>query len=692
MTTDPEPVASDDEVVAAVGRFTDGASRSELQTVLADRIGERTLRSRLATLVRTGRLLKLGDRRWTRYALPEPVADDRAQVEDALSAAGRRSLQRLEAPTDSRPAARYRRDYARAYVPNATRWLDDAERARLHELCTVTGTEQPAGTYARNILDRLLIDLSFNSSRLEANTYSLLDTRRLIELDVEAEGHDPREAQMIRNHRDAIEFLVENADETGFDRRTVLNLHAALASELLPDPLDAGRLRTVPVSIGHSTYVPEAVPQVIEEAFAELLARLDAIDDPFEQALVTLAQLPYLQPFVDVNKRVSRLAANMPLIRANLVPVSFVDVPRTLYAKALLAVYEHEDHALLKDLFLWACERSARRYTEVRDSLDAPDPFRVRYRQKLVGFVTEQGARRDAAAPRRVRRPSLGRGARSRTRSHAVRRARRKRAAGAARGQLRSLSPSAFRVRRVAGAAGRGSAALSTVGTTRREHAVVADPARLHRPKSILPFLRLWTPMQLHLLRHGRTHWNAERRVQGQLDSALDATGRAQAQALASYLGALDLDAVYCSTSGRTRETATLVLRDSTVPVRYRDELREICLGVWEGRLWSEIERDEPEEIAHFRSGDTDFAVDGAESRARVQRRGVGAIERIIGEAAGERVLVVSRGAVLRAVLCHYADRPLMGSGTVPALGNCSLTLLEADGAKRRVVFASEPD
>ena len=385
MAIDPDPVVSEDDVLAAVGRFADGASRSELQAVLGSRIGERALRGRLAALVRAGRLLKVGDRRWTRYSLPESAKE----AERALSEPGRRLLRRLETPVGSRPATRYRRDYGTAYVPGATRWLDEAERARLHALCTVTGTVQPAGTYARNILDRLLIDLSFNSSRLEANTYSLLDTRRLIELDVEAEGHDPREAQMIRNHRDAIEFLVENADETGFDRRTVLNLHAALASELLPDPLDAGRLRTIPVSIGHSTYVPEAVPQVIEEAFAELLARIDAIDDPFEQALVTLAQLPYLQPFVDVNKRVSRLAANMPLIRANLVPVSFVDVPRSLYAKALLAVYEYEDHALLKDLFLWACERSARRYTEVRESLDAPDPFRVRYRSKLVEFVTE---------------------------------------------------------------------------------------------------------------------------------------------------------------------------------------------------------------------------------------------------------------------------------------------------------------
>ena len=390
MTTGPDPIVSAADIVAAAGPHPNGTSRSELQEALAGRIGERALRTRLAALVREGRLVKIGDRRWTRYARPEAFSDGHGEAERALSAPSRTLLERLSRPVASRPAARYRRDRVDAYEPGSTRWLADDERSFLHRRCTVADTVQPAGTYARNILDRLLIDLSFNSSRLEANTYSLLDTRRLIELGVEAEGHDPREAQMIRNHRDAIEFLVENAHETGFDRRTVLNLHAMLADGLLPDPIDAGRLRTVPVGIGHSTYVPETVPQVIEEAFAELLTKLRAIEDPFEQALVALAEIPYLQPFVDVNKRVSRLAANMPLIRANLVPVSFVDVPRALYAKALLAVYELRDPTLLKDLFLWACERSARRYTELRQSLDAPDPFRLKYRQELRDFVADR--------------------------------------------------------------------------------------------------------------------------------------------------------------------------------------------------------------------------------------------------------------------------------------------------------------
>jgi hypothetical protein len=105
---------------------------------------------------------------------------------------------------------------------NVTSYLSEKERAHLMEAGRPQIGEQPAGTYAKQILNRLLIDLSWNSSRLEGNTYSLLDTKRLIELGEEAEGREHLEAQMILNHKDAIEFLVNTADEIGFNRYTIL--------------------------------------------------------------------------------------------------------------------------------------------------------------------------------------------------------------------------------------------------------------------------------------------------------------------------------------------------------------------------------------------------------------------------------------------------------------------------------------
>jgi hypothetical protein len=90
-----------------------------------------------------------------------------------------------------------------------------------------------------------------------------------------------------------------------------------------------------------------------------------------------------------VNKRVSRLAANIPLIKANLAPLSFTDVPGDLYTQATLGVYELNRVELLKDVFLWACERSAARHAAVRQSLGEPDPFRLRYRDRLRETIGE---------------------------------------------------------------------------------------------------------------------------------------------------------------------------------------------------------------------------------------------------------------------------------------------------------------
>jgi Fic family protein len=261
--------------------------------------------------------------------------------------------------------------------------------------------EQPAGTYAKQILNRLLIDLAWNSSRLEGNTYSLLDTKRLIELGEEAEGRAHLEAQMILNHKDAIEFLVGAADEIGFNRYTILNLHAILANNLLADPTAAGRLRYIAVGIERSSFHPLEVPQLIEASFDQVLATAAAISNPFEQAFFVMVQLPYLQPFDDVNKRVSRLAANIPLIKRNLTPLSFTDVPRQTYTEAVLGVYELNKIDLLKDVFIWAYERSAARYAAVRQSLGEPDPFRLRYREQfrelIAALVRTRVDRKDAA-------------------------------------------------------------------------------------------------------------------------------------------------------------------------------------------------------------------------------------------------------------------------------------------------------
>lgn len=192
--------------------------------------------------------------------------------------------------------------------------------------------------------------------------------------------------------------------------------------------------------------------------------------------------------------------------------------------------------------------------------------------------------------------------------------------------------------------------------------------------------------MELHLVRHGQTLWNAERRIQGQLDSALDERGREQARALSPALESLDIGAVYCSTSGRARETLSLAMARPPEPVRYRDELREIRLGTWQGRLWAEVERECPAMVEALRGADEAFDVEGSESYAGLQRRGVAALERIVAEAAAETVLVVSHGALIKAVLAHYAGHPLATLRDLPSLPNCSRSVVLASDGRREVV------
>ena len=388
-----------------------GVAVGEIADALETGLPRRTLQYRLKHLVEAGRLVREGEGRWARYRLP-PVAGRaelglgpiqlKAHGEGAvpLSREGAQIRKYVRQPLAARKPTGYNRAFLESYRPNVTAWLSEKERVHLHEVGRRNISEQPAGTYARQILNRLLIDLSWNSSRLEGNTYSLLDTKRLIEFGEEAEGRDRLEAQMILNHKDAIEFLVGTAAEIGFNRYTILNLHAMLANNLLADESAAGRLRHVGVGIEKSVYHPLEVPQLIEECFDQILASAGAIRDPFEQAFFVMGQLPYLQPFDDVNKRVSRLAANIPLIKGNLSPLSFIDVPQATYTEAMLGIYELNKIDLLKDVFIWAYERSAARYEAVRQSLGEPDPFRLKHRdglREVVGDIVRRGMARKAA-------------------------------------------------------------------------------------------------------------------------------------------------------------------------------------------------------------------------------------------------------------------------------------------------------
>lgn len=409
----PQQVPAEElgQLVRIIHASPDGQSVGDLLALPDLGIKKRTLQRRLDQLASEGKIRAQGEGRGRRYVasptmpLPHvsrwslpPDENDRFRGSVLREEPGdhawltdeaRNIRAVVEQPRAKRTPVGYQGAFLDAYLPNRTFYLPETLRKQLAEMGQVGLTDLPAGTYVRQVLDRLLIDLSWNSSRLEGNTYSLLETQRLLEQGEDAEGKATEETQMILNHKAAIEFLMDCTPDMGFNRYTLLNLHALLSDNLLPDPTASGRLRTVAVGIGQAVFLPLEGPQLIAECFAQVLDTAAAIQDPLEQAFFAMVHLPYLQPFEDVNKRVSRLAANIPLIQHNLCPLSFVDVPPAAYISAMLGVYELNRIELLRDVFAWAYKRSCARYSAVRQSLGEPDPFRLRYRALIFDTVAE---------------------------------------------------------------------------------------------------------------------------------------------------------------------------------------------------------------------------------------------------------------------------------------------------------------
>jgi hypothetical protein len=366
-----------------------------LLAILGSEFSRRSLQRRLAKLVEEGALVAEGITRGTRYRVIAPLYGKSnstislseqlvGEVYIPISPESTEIKSYVRLPRQQRRPVSYNQSFLEEYRPNETAYLSESLRTQLHSLGRSPVADRPAGTFARNILGRLLIDLSWSSSRLEGNTYTRLDTERLIEFGQQAEGKDALEAQMILNHKAAIEMLISDADLIGFNPFTLLNLHAILSDGLLADRHSSGRVRARAVEISGSVYLPIALPQRLEELFRYVLATAETIIDPFEQAFFIMVHLSYLQPFEDVNKRVSRLAANIPLIKQNLCPLSFVDVPDTAYLDGILGVYELNRVELLRDVFVWAYERSCQQYVAVRQSMVQPDTFRLRYRAALT--------------------------------------------------------------------------------------------------------------------------------------------------------------------------------------------------------------------------------------------------------------------------------------------------------------------
>lgn len=365
----------------------EGAPRGELQELAGlQGLDPQVVRRLLADLLRQGSLRVEGATRCRRYFLGHgakaPVKALPADDDLPLSPEGRACRNLLARPLSQRPPVSHSRSFLDAYQPGATFYLSATLRRRMAALGGSGRSGCPGGVHRRQF-----VDLAWNSSRLEGNRCTFAEAERLIEDAAGGAGRHLLETQMILNHMAALQYLEEASDGLAPDPATVQNLHALLMENLVPNPMDEGGLRVTPKRLRGSSYVPTAVPQTIEEGFRQIFRIAGGIDDPYEQSFFLLVHLLYLQPFLDGCERTARLAANVPLIGRNCLPVTFSGIGAADFSEGMLAVCELNRVDLLRDIFVYAFERAGVRAEKT--SPGVPDPFRWRYRAAIKRTVRE---------------------------------------------------------------------------------------------------------------------------------------------------------------------------------------------------------------------------------------------------------------------------------------------------------------
>ena len=201
----------------------------------------------------------------------------------------------------------------------------------------------------RKEMERLGVDLSWKSSQIEGNTYSLLETERLLKDKQTASGKTKEEAIMLLNHKDALDFVLDIPDylkELSVHR--IEDIHSILTKELEVER----NIRHRRVGITGTNYRPLDNEFQIREALEDTCTLVNGKDNVFEKALLTLVLLSYIQAFVDGNKRTARITSNAILIANGYCPISFRTVDSIDYKKAMLMFYEQNSIAAFKKIFI----------------------------------------------------------------------------------------------------------------------------------------------------------------------------------------------------------------------------------------------------------------------------------------------------------------------------------------------------
>lgn len=195
---------------------------------------------------------------------------------------------------------------------------------------------------------------------------------------------------------------------------------------------------------------------------------------------------------------------------------------------------------------------------------------------------------------------------------------------------------------------------------------------------------------KIYLIRHAEAEGNLYRRIQGHWDGSITPLGLQQIDALAQRFRREHIDALYCSDLSRARATAEAITRYHDIPAVVTPRLTEICMGVWEGRAWGDIEHEFPEQMRWFNTDPDRWSVPGCEPIRDVQKRMKRAIEDLAARHDGQTIVLVSHGMAIRAYLCTVLGIPNSEMATLPYGDNTSVSLLLVDGERTTVEYYND--
>ena len=327
------------------------SSRVEIAAGLNNAPNERTLKRIIADCVQNGDIIVEGKAKATRYSLSAqahlmmPLDIDTYFLNDV----DERTVQES-----------FNFELIRNVLPNVSLFtteeklrLESAQQTFLNNMSTLSEVEY------RKEMERLGVDLSWKSSQIEGNTYSLLETERLLKEKQTAQGKTKEEAVMLLNHKDALDFILDNPDYLKeFTVRRLEDIHSILTKEL-----GVGNgIRKRRVGITGTNYRPLDNEFQIREALEDTCKLINAKEDVFEKALLALVLLSYLQAFTDGNKRTARISSNAILLAWGFCPISFRTVDSVDYKKAMLMFYEQNNIVAFKQIFIEQYEFAVKNY------------------------------------------------------------------------------------------------------------------------------------------------------------------------------------------------------------------------------------------------------------------------------------------------------------------------------------------